>query len=442
MMKPLNKEPDNAVYIDRRAKLAELMQEGIAVIPTASEKIRNRDSHFPFRFDSYFYYLTGFTEPEAVLVIIAGNAPQSLLFCRSKDMEREIWDGYRFGPESAKAAFNFDDAFAVSELDQLMPTLIANQPVLSYALGMDVSWDEKIMRWLNQVRSQARTGVKAPELVRDVRVWLDEMRLFKSEDELALMRRAAAISAAAHCRAMSIAPHSQFEYQIEAALLHDFRASGAQAPAYPPIVASGANACVLHYVENNAALQSGELLLIDAGCEVGGYAADITRTFPVNGTFSTAQKAVYDVVLAAQAAAIAVAVPGSTWEAPHLAAVETIAQGIKDLGLSQSSMAEIIETEQYKRFYMHRTGHWLGLDVHDVGNYKQKDVWRTLAPGMTLTVEPGLYIRPAPDVPKEFWNIGVRIEDDVLITESGNEVLTLAAPKSVAAIETLMSRSL
>lgn len=437
MTKPLNKT-NNAEFVRRRAKLAELMQAGIAIIPTATEKIRNRDSHFPFRFDSYFYYLTGFTEPDAVLVVIAGNTPQSILFCRDKDPEREIWDGYRFGPEVARTTFGFDDAFTISELDQKIPTLLANQPSLSYAVGMDPSWDSKILGWLNQVRVLTRTGVKAPDLIRDVRVWLDEMRLFKSADELAYMRRAAAISGGAHCRAMQGAADAQFEYEIEAALLHEFRANGANAPAYPPIVAAGANACVLHYVDNNAALHKGELLLIDAGCEVAGYAADITRTFPISGKFSAAQKSVYEIVYAAQAAAIAASKPGASWEAPHLAAVELIAQGIKDLGLSKSSVTEIIEGELYKRFYMHRTGHWLGLDVHDVGDYKKQDVWRQLEPGMTLTVEPGLYIRPGPDVPEAFWNIGVRIEDDVLITDSGNEVLTELAPKSVEAIEALM----
>lgn len=434
-MKPLS---NNAEFVRRRAKLAELMQAGIAIIPTATEKIRNRDSHFPFRFDSYFYYLTGFTEPDAVLVVIAGNTPQSLLFCRDKDPEREIWDGYRFGPEAARTTFAFDATFAIGELEKKIPTLLANQPSLSYAVGMDANWDEKILGWLNQVRLQGRSGVNAPEVIRDVRVWLDEMRLFKSADELVYMRRAAAISGGAHRRAMREAGELQFEYEIEAGLLHEFRANGADAPAYSPIVAAGENACVLHYVDNNAALQKGDLLLIDAGCEVAGYAADITRTFPISGKFNAVQKSVYEVVLAAQAAAITVSKPGASWEEPHLAAIEVIARGIKDLGLSKSSVTEIIEGELYKRFYMHRTGHWLGLDVHDVGDYKKQNAWRQLEPGMTLTVEPGLYIRPGPDVPEEFWNIGVRIEDDVLITDSGNEVLTELAPKSVEAIEALM----
>ena len=434
-MKPLS---NNAEFVRRRAKLAELMQAGIAIIPTATEKIRNRDSHFPFRFDSYFYYLTGFTEPDAVLVVIAGNTPQSLLFCRDKDPEREIWDGYRFGPEAARTTFAFDATFAIGELEKKIPTLLANQPSLSYAVGMDANWDEKILGWLNQVRLQGRSGVNAPEVIRDVRVWLDEMRLFKSATELTYMRRAATISGGAHCRAMQAVGELQFEYEIEAALLHEFRANGADAPAYSPIVAAGENACVLHYVDNNAALQKGDLLLIDAGCEVAGYAADITRTFPISGKFNAAQKSVYEVVLAAQAAAITVSKPGASWEEPHLAAIEVIARGIKDLGLSKSSVTEIIEGELYKRFYMHRTGHWLGLDVHDVGDYKKQNAWRQLEPGMTLTVEPGLYIRPGPDVPEEFWNIGVRIEDDVLITDSGNEVLTELAPKSVEAIEALM----
>ena len=438
----MNNIVDSVVYQNRRAQLARLMQEGIAIIPTASEKIRNRDSHFPFRYDSYFYYLTGFVEPDALLVIQGGTNSQSILFCRNKDPEKEIWDGFRYGPAGAKEAFHFDQTYSFEELDAVMPTLLANQITLSYPLAVSPHWDERILRWLNQVRAQARTGVKAPEVMRDVRAWLDEMRLFKSPEELRCMRRAAEISSAAHRRAMQFAPRARYEYEVEAELLYEFRRNGAQAPAYTPIVASGANACVLHYIENNAPLDKGQLLLIDAGCEFGGYAADITRTFPVSGKFSAAQKAVYEIVLSAQDAAIAMAKPGNDWEAPHRAALAVIVQGIKDLGLAQESMAEIIENETYKRFYMHRTGHWLGLDVHDVGQYKTEGDWRSLQAGMTLTVEPGFYIRPAPDIPQEFWHIGVRIEDDLLITETGNEVLSVAAPKTLTDVEATVQAGL
>ncbi|HEX2826423.1 MAG TPA: Xaa-Pro aminopeptidase [Burkholderiales bacterium] len=430
---------DASPYAARRARLAAGMKRGIAIVPTAPERPRNRDAHYPFRFDSYFYYLTGFPEPEAVLVVIADDgAPRSVLFCRDKDPEREVWDGFRYGPEGAKAAFGFDEAHSVAKLDELVPQLLSNQPALYCHLGADSAWDERVMRWMNDVRGRARAGVTAPETIADVHVQLDEMRLLKDAHEIALMRRAAEISTGAHRRAMVAAKPGVGEYAIEAELLHEFRRHGAQAPAYTPIVASGEHACVLHYVENSDTLKDGDLLLIDAGCELDGYASDITRTFPVNGRFSGPQREVYELVLAAQAAAIAHVKPGARWNAAHDAAVRVLAQGFIDMKLVEGSLDQVLETESYRKFYMHRTGHWLGLDVHDAGDYKRAGEWRELTPGMVLTVEPGCYIRPGADVPAHYAGIGVRIEDDALVTANGCEILTTAAPKSVADIEALM----
>jgi Xaa-Pro aminopeptidase len=429
---------DTRIYAKRRAALLAQMHSGIAIVPTAPERVRNRDSEYLYRFDSYFYYLCGFQEPEAVLVLIAGSEAQSILFCRAKNPERETWDGFRFGPEAAREAFGVDAAYPVGQLDEKLPALMANQPALHYAPGMDADWDARIMRWLNEVRAQSRTGVSAPQRIVDVRSALDEMRLLKDQHELDLMRRAAAISAKAHVRAMRAARPGKMEYEIEAELLYEFRRHGAQFPAYWPIVAGGANACVLHYSDNSARLDDGALLLIDAGCELDGYASDITRTFPVNGKFGGAQNDIYELVLAAQAAAIAATRPGAAWDVPHEAAVRVLAQGMIDFGLCQGSLDQVLETGDYKRFYMHRTGHWLGLDVHDAGDYKIDGKWRALTDGMVLTVEPGCYIRKAEGVPEAYWNIGVRIEDDVLVTERGCEVITAATPKSIADIEALV----
>lgn len=427
-------------YIDRRKSLMQAMGAGVAVIPTAPEAARNRDSHYPYRSDSYFYYLTGFTEPEAVLLLVAGEQPKSILFCRDKDMEREIWDGFRHGPEGAQARFGFDEAYSITRLDELAPRFLANQPRLFHAFGAEATWDNRLAGWLNQLRAQSRSGVSAPSEMVDPRAWLDEMRLIKSEQELDVMRRAAKISVEAHKQAMQVTRPGMMEYEIEAALLHQFYRHGSRAPAYSSIVAGGANACVLHYVENNQRLHDGELLLIDAGCELECYASDITRTFPVNGRFSAAQRDIYELVLAAQQAAIDNVRPGCHWNEPHEAALDVLIRGFIDFGLCKGSPESVLESGDYRRFYMHRTGHWLGLDVHDAGEYKQADGnWRPLQPGMTLTVEPGCYIRPADDVPKAFWNIGVRIEDDALVTAQGCELLTADAPKTVAEIESLMA---
>ncbi len=429
---------DSAPHIQRRARLLEKIQHGIAVIPTSPEVARNGDTHYEFRHDSNFYYLTGFDEPEAVLVLISGDQPQSILFCRDKNPEREIWDGYRLGPEAAPEDLGVDVAHPIELLDEKLTGLMGNQRTLFYPLGNDASWDQRLLKLRTAVQAKIRSGVRAPDEVRDVRALLHEMRLFKDPHELNIMRRAADISTQAHARAMRFVRPDQYEYEVEAELLHEFCRHGARHPAYTSIVASGANACVLHYVNNNALLQNGDLLLIDAGCEHRGYASDITRTFPVNGRFSPAQKDVYEIVLAAQTAAITAAQPGALWEAPHTAALHVLAQGFIDLKLCHGSVDEVLETESYKKFYMHRTGHWLGMDVHDVGDYKIANEWRPLQDGMTLTVEPGCYIRPADDVPMELWNIGIRIEDDVLITANGNKVLTEAAPKTVAQIEETM----
>jgi Xaa-Pro aminopeptidase len=427
-----------AIYAGRRTRLAQLMQRGVTVVSTAPEQTRNRDAHYPYRYDSYFYYLTGFPEPEAVLVVTAGENARSLLFCRERNAEREAWDGVRFGPEQARDQFGFDECHAIAELDALMPQLLADQPELYCHLGGDEQWNRRVMGWIAAVRAQARSGVAAPAAIHDVHALLDEMRLIKDAHELAIMRRAAQISTDAHRRAMRVARPGCVEYEIEAELLHEFRRRGAQAPAYTPIVAGGANACVLHYVRNDAVLEAGDLLLVDAGCELDGYAADITRTYPVSGKFGPAQRDVYQMVLAAQAAAIATVRPGAPWTAPHDTAVRVLAQGLVDFGLCQGSVDKVIEAGDYKQFYMHRTGHWLGLDVHDAGDYKRDNQWRELKPGMVLTVEPGCYIRAGDGVPPQFADIGIRIEDDVLVTASGNEVLTHAAPKTVADIEALM----
>ncbi len=431
-------------FQQRRSQLLSKMGSGVAIIPTAPEVVRNRDSHYPYRFDSYFYYLTGFTEPESVLVLIAsdstkGALPKSILFCRDKDIEREIWDGFRFGPQAAKEQFGFDETYSIHELDSLMPSLMANQGQLFYSLGFDTSWDLRVTNWLNKVKDLARTGVSAPEAVLDVRQLIDKQRLIKTPFEIDLMRRSANIAAAAHNRAMQMTRPSQKEYEIEAEFLHEFYRNGAQAPAYTSIVAGGANACTLHYNANNCILNDGDLLLIDAGCELDGYASDITRTFPVNGKFSSAQRDLYELVLQSQLAAIDAAKPDNHWNAPHEAALNILVQGFIDFKLCKGTKEEVLENASYRQFYMHRTGHWLGLDVHDAGDYKDKaGNWAILEAGNTLTVEPGCYVRPADNVPEHFWNIGIRIEDDVLITKTGNEVLTKNALKQIADIEQLM----
>jgi len=436
---------NHQIYRDRRTAVAQRMREqsggGLALLPTAAEAARNRDSMFPYRHDSYFYYMSGFPEPEAVIALVAdADGDRHVLFCREKDQEREIWDGFRYGPDAAREIFGFDEAHPIAELDRILPELAADRPALYTPLGLFAAWDRKVTDLLNEVRKRVRTGVAAPEEIVDVRQLIDILRLVKDEHEIALMRRAAAISAGAHRRAMDRTRVGWHEYQVEAELAHEFLRSGAQAVAYPSIVAGGPNACVLHYRDNSRQLQDGELLLIDAGCEYQGYASDITRTFPVSGRFTGPQKAVYEVVLAAQQACLDAVRPGVGFHDYHKTAERVLAQGYIDLGLCRGTLDEVLETESYKQFYMHRAGHWLGMDVHDAGLYQVKGASQKLVPGMVLTVEPGTYIRPADNVPDEFWDIGIRIEDDVLVTASGIENMTLAAPKSVSDVEAACRR--
>ena len=428
---PVDVKPHKA----RRARLARELETGVVIVPTAPERSRNADALYDYRWDSGFYYLTGFREPEAVLVMALGSRPRSILFCREKNLEREIWDGYRHGPDQARELFGFDEAYPYAELDERLPDLLANREVVHTPVGSDPGWDQRVAAWLNAVRAKVRSGITAPAQIRDVRAAVNDMRLVKDEHELALMRRAGQISGAAHVRAMRAAAPGMREYQVEAELLHEFLRNGARAPAYGSIVAGGANACVLHYRENSAPLRKGELLLIDAGCELESYASDITRTFPVAARFSGAQRDVYELVLAAQEAAIRAVKPGADFIDYHDAATKVLVQGLIDLRLCRGNVDEVLEDNSYKQFYMHRTGHWLGLDVHDAGDYMRKGKWRKLKPGMVLTVEPGLYIRPGPKVPKAFWNIGVRIEDDVLVTSKGREILTKDCPKRVKDVE-------
>lgn len=424
-------------FIARRKRLLKTIADGVAIIPTAPEVVRNRDAHHPFRFDSYFWYLSGFPEPEAVVVLVGGRRPKSILFCREKHEEREIWDGYRYGPKAAKAAFGFDAAYPIELLDKKLPELLVDRDTLWHAIGHDDAWDARIAKALNEVRAQSRAGKKAPRAIHDLRFELDAMRLIKDAAEAEIQQRSADIASAGHARAMRACRPGMAEYELEAELTYEFRKRGADAHAYTPIVAGGANACVLHYVENNKILNDNTLVLIDAGSEVAGYAADITRTFPVNGRFTAAQKDVYEIVLAAQHAAIKATAPGRHFMEGHDAAVRVLTQGLIDLKLLAGDLDNLIEKGDYKRFYMHRTGHWLGLDVHDAGEYKVGDAWTTLQPGMTLTVEPGLYIRPGADIPPALTGIGIRIEDDVRVTDAGCHVFT-TAPKTVAEIEEVM----
>ncbi|MCC2957985.1 aminopeptidase P N-terminal domain-containing protein [Massilia sp. IC2-477] len=438
--------------IERRARLAARMEPGaVAVLATAPETLRNGDSDYPYRHDSYFYYLSGFAEPESVLVLVAplGEQPaRSILFCREKNPEREIWDGYRYGPEAARLAFGFDEAYPIGELDAQMAKILANVPALYYALGHSAALDAQVSGWLKAVRAQGRSGIAAPASAHHLPAILDEMRLLKDAGEQSLMGRAASIAAGAHARAMRFTRPGVFEYEIEAELLHEFRRNGAQFPAYTPIVAAGSNACVLHYNQNNRQCREGELVLVDAGCELDGYASDITRTWPVNGRFSAPQKALYELVLQAQEAAFAAIVPGRPYSGMHEAAVRVLAAGMLDLGLidrnKYGSPEDAIADKAHLQFYMHGTGHWLGMDVHDVGPYRDMTQLdrpsRPLLAGMALTVEPGIYVRPAEGVPEEYWNIGIRIEDDVIVTADGCRVLSGDAPKGVAEIEQLMEK--
>ncbi len=424
----------------RRRQLMRMMgRNSIAILPAAPAQTRNRDVEHPFRQDSDFQYLTGFSEPDAIAVIIPGRSHgEYLLFCRERDPVMETWTGRRSGTRGAVDEFNADDAFPVSDVDEILPGLLENCDRVFYTMGSYPEFDRRIMEWVKRLRAASRSGSRAPDEFIALDHLLHDMRLYKSRSEVRVMRSAAKTACRGHRRAMQVCRPGMHEYEIEAELLHEFRRVN-MVPAYPGIVGGGENGCILHYTDNNAQLQDGDLLLIDAGAEYDCYASDVTRTFPVNGKFSPAQKSLYEVVLAAQTAAIRQVKPGNHWNAPHLAAVRALTRGLIKLGILKGRPAALIKNEAYRRFYMHRTGHWLGMDVHDVGDYKVGGEWRVLEPGMTLTVEPGVYI-PAGSrgVARKWWNIGIRIEDDVLVTKDGNEVLSDCAPKTVSDIEAWM----
>jgi len=427
----------------RRKQLMRMMgRNSIAIIPTATEQLRNRDVEFPFRADSDFYYLTGFHEPDAVAVLLPGRPHgEYLLFCRERDPEMETWNGKRAGTQGAVDTFDADDAFPVSDIDEILPGLMESCDRVFYTMGSRPQFDQRVMEWINRLREGARTGMRTPDKFVSLEHLLHDMRLYKSRSEIRVMRTAAKVACRAHRRAMQHCRPGRYEYEIDAELLHEFRSAG-MVPAYSSIVGGGANGCILHYTENSAQLNDGDLLLIDAGAEYDCYASDVTRTFPVNGRFTGPQKALYEVVLAAQAAAIKKVRPGNHWDAPHAAAVRVLTRGLVKLGILKGKPANLIRSEAYRRFYMHRTGHWLGMDVHDVGDYKVGGAWRELEPGMVLTVEPGLYI-PAGSrgVARKWWNIGIRIEDDVLVTRDEPDVLSAAAPRTVAEIEAVMTHA-
>jgi len=429
-------------FARRRKNLMVLMEpNSIAILPAAKEKIRSRDTDYPFRQDNDFFYLTGFNEPDAVLVLLPEREHgEYVLFCRERDKEKEIWNGYRAGPEGACKDFGADDAFPVDDIDDILPGLIEGRERVYYALGKEPDFDRRVMTWVNSIRARVRAGASPPGEFLDLDHFLHDMRLFKSAEEIRLMERAAEISAKAHMRAMKACAPGRFEYELEAEIQYACALEGGRYAAYNSIVGGGKNGCILHYVDNNEKLKSGDLVLIDAGCEYECYASDITRTFPVNGKFSRDQKAIYNLVLKAQEAALEKLVPGNLWNEPHDASVRVIVEGLIELGLLKGKVEKNIEKETYKAFYMHRIGHWLGMDVHDVGDYKVGGEWRVLEAGMVMTVEPGIYIDPDNHKVDARWRgIGVRIEDDVLITRDGHRVVTEKAPKTVADIEKLMA---
>ncbi len=439
--RPAEAQISAAEYAARRERLMEAIgHDAVAIIPAATEQMRNSDVHYRFRQDSDFRYLTGFAEPDAWAVLAPGHADgEYVLFCRPKDKEREIWDGYRAGPQGCVRDHGADRAEVIDDLDSKLPELLKDRQAVYFPMGWKAENDQRVQGWIARVRQMMRQGVNAPSQLHHLGEILHEHRLRKSEAELAMMAYASEVSAAAHVRAMQKVRPGMFEFQLGAEIHHDFERHGMDC-AYGSIVGGGANACVLHYVENAAPLNAGELCLIDAGAEFQGYCADITRTFPVDGRFTPAQKAVYEVVLAAQLAAIDAVRAGAHWLAPHDVVVPILTQGLIDLGLLKGSLEQLVEEQKYTDFFMHKTGHWLGMDVHDVGAYRQQGQWRALEPGMVLTIEPGLYIAAGPGVPDEFANIGIRIEDDVVVTAQASQVLTAAVPKAVNEIESLMQQ--
>jgi Xaa-Pro aminopeptidase len=430
---------DRKEFARRRRQFMRMIgKEAIAILPAAPVRLRNGDIEYAYRQDSHFYYLTGFSEPDAVAVMVPGRLQgEYLLFVRERDPLREAWDGARAGTDGAVENYGADDAFPIADIDEILPGLIEARSQVYYSMGTHPEFDSHVVSWVNGLRAQARRADGSPHEFVALRHVLDDMRLYKSRAETASLRRAADIAVGAHRRAMRFARPGRMEYEVMAEVLHEFRSHNADI-SYYPIVGGGANACVMHYRDNDRPLCDGDLLLLDAGCEHDYYASDITRTFPVGGRFKPAQRAVYEVVLEAQLAALDKVRSGNHWNHPHEAAVRVITQGLVKLGLLQGKVAGLIKTEAYLPFFSHRTGHWLGLDVHDVGDYKVGGEWRVLEPGMVMTVEPGIYIRPSPRVPKEFWNIGVRIEDEALVTAAAAEVLTAALEKTPDAIEALV----
>ncbi|MBT3620809.1 MAG: Xaa-Pro aminopeptidase [Porticoccaceae bacterium] len=432
----------NKEYSARRKELMSLMHSNsIAIISAAPEKVRSRDTHYPYKQNVNLSYLCGFPEPESVLVLIPGRSQgEMVLFCRDKDPLRETWDGYREGPEGAVSNFGADDAFPIADIDDILPNLIEGKDRLYYAIGKDPEFDRHLMDWVNHVRNQRGNGALPPGEFVDLDHFINEMRLFKTAGELKIMRKAAEISVSAHSRAMKASKPGLFEYQLQAEIEHEFAVHGSAGAAYTSIVGGGKNGCILHYIENRDALKDGDLVLIDAGCEYQNYAADITRTFPVNGKFSDEQAAIYDIVLQAQSDAIAVIGPGIEYNKTNEATVLAITQGLVDLGILHGDVDELIASEAHREFYMHGAGHWLGMDVHDVGDYKIDGQWRVYEPGMVVTIEPGIYIAPGnPNVDKKWHGIAVRIEDDIVVTKDGNENITAGVPKKRDQIEALMA---
>jgi len=430
-------------FAKRRQQLMGIMgPNSIAVLPNAEVANRNRDVDYPYRSDSNFHYLSGFDEPESVIVIIPGRAHgEYLLFCRERNLEKEIWDGYRAGQEGAVEKFGADDSYPISDLDDILPGLLEGREQVYYTMGNIPNFDQRMVGFLNHLRNASRQGKNSPTEIIELDHCLNELRLFKSSAEIKAMRQAAEISAQAHIRAMQFTQPGHWEYQVESEIIHEFMKNDCRSPAYPSIVGGGENGCILHYIENNHKLKNNDLLLIDAGAEYDYYAGDITRTFPVNGKFTPAQKTLYSIVLDAQKAAIDAVKPGNNWNQPHEEAVRVLTEGLLEIGLLKGKLEQLLEDQAYREFYMHRTGHWLGMDVHDVGDYKVGGEWRVLEPGMVLTVEPGLYIRDLDHVPKKWHFTGIRIEDDVLVTKTGNEVLSAAAPKEINEIEALMAQA-
>ncbi|MEJ1334620.1 MAG: Xaa-Pro aminopeptidase [Candidatus Sedimenticola sp. (ex Thyasira tokunagai)] len=434
---------NNAEFKRRRRQLMRMMGEGsIAILPSAPVARRNRDVDYSYRPDSDFYYITGFSEPYSVAVLIPGREhAEYVLFCRERDPEKEVWDGTRAGQEGAQTIYGADDSFPIGDLNDILPRMLEQCERVFYAMGCNPELDKQMSEWINGIRTHSRAGSHGPLEFIALDHYLHDMRLYKSRSEISAMRKAAQISSRAHKRAMKFCRPGLMEWQLEAEINYECAKAGALHQAYPAIVGGGANGCVLHYIENSDDLKEGELLLIDAGCEYQLYASDITRTFPISGTFSPEQRALYELVLAAQYAAIEKVRPGNHWNDPHEAAVKVITKGLVELGILKGRVPTLIKNEGYKKYYMHRTGHWLGMDVHDVGDYKIDGEWRLLEPGMALTIEPGLYI-PAGSkgVAKKWWNIGIRIEDDLVVTKEGYDILSKNAPKTVAEIEALMAR--